>query len=139
MSGFVLDCSVTVSWAFEDENAPYAEAVLDSLTAQKAIVPGLWRLETVNALLAAERRRRIAPAQVDTFLRFLRTLPIRIDAGAESDPPLALAELARRHDLTAYDAEYLGLAIRENLPLATMDRQLAEAASRAGVASLAPR
>ena len=36
--------------------------------------------------------------------------------------------------MTSYDAAYLELAMRLGLPLATMDRQLADAATRAGVA-----
>ena len=42
--------------------------------------------------------------------------------------------LARRHSLSAYDAAYLELAIREGLPLATLDNDLRIAASIAGVA-----
>jgi predicted nucleic acid-binding protein len=41
-----------------------------------------------------------------------------------------LMTLARRHRLTVYDAAYLELALRENLPLLTLDARL-EAAMRA--------
>jgi predicted nucleic acid-binding protein len=41
--------------------------------------------------------------------------------------------LARTHHLSAYDAAYLELAIREGLPLATLDDDLRRAAARAGV------
>jgi predicted nucleic acid-binding protein len=42
-------------------------------------------------------------------------------------------QAGRKFGLTAYDAVYLETALREELPLATLDRQLATAASKAGV------
>ena len=45
-----------------------------------------------------------------------------------------LMALARARKLTVYDAAYLDLAIREGLPLATLDRQLERAALAEGVA-----
>lgn len=47
--------------------------------------------------------------------------------------PAALAALARRYALTAYDATYLHLALRLKLPLACKDTSLRSAATRAGV------
>ena len=41
--------------------------------------------------------------------------------------------LARRYQLSAYDAAYLELALRTGLPLATLDADLAKAATSAGV------
>jgi predicted nucleic acid-binding protein len=41
--------------------------------------------------------------------------------------------LAREHKLSAYDAAYLDLAIREGAPLATLDNGLRKAAKAAGV------
>ena len=46
--------------------------------------------------------------------------------------------LAREAHLTIYDATYLAFARQLNLPLATLDRQLADAAAAAGVALFAP-
>ena len=44
-----------------------------------------------------------------------------------------LMALARTNQLTAYDAVYLELARGKGLPLATLDRRLADAAAKAGV------
>jgi hypothetical protein len=62
--------------------------------------------------------------------RQLRSLPIE-DLGSGSDDQIL--ELARRHGLSAYDASYLALALDQNLPLGTSDRQLAAAALRESV------
>ena len=43
------------------------------------------------------------------------------------DDNFAVLSLAQRHNLTAYDAAYLELALREKAILATLDRRLAEA------------
>ena len=43
--GFVLDCSVTMAWCFDDEATPYTNGVRDSLAAMRAVVPSLWSLE----------------------------------------------------------------------------------------------
>ena len=45
--------------------------------------------------------------------------------------------LARTHGLTAYDASYLALAIRDGCALASLDRRLNEAAAAEGVAPFA--
>ncbi len=50
-----------------------------------------------------------------------------------------MRELLRRAlelGLTSYDAMYIDLALRENLPLATLDKGLRAAAAKAGVALL---
>ena len=44
--------------------------------------------------------------------------------------------LAERFELTLYDAAYLELAQRRNLPLASLDRDLLAASRRAGVETI---
>jgi predicted nucleic acid-binding protein len=130
---FVLDCSVTVSWFFEDEADAYAEAVEDSLASVTAVVPTLWHLEVANVLLVGERRKRTTTAKVTQFLTVLRTLPITTDDETVSRAWTDSLNLARIRDLSVYDAAYLELAIRRGLPLATLDDRLEDAAKAAGV------
>jgi predicted nucleic acid-binding protein len=132
----VLDVSVTMAWCFADEALAGTEAVLDQLTADEAVVPAIWPLEVANVMLVAERRRRLTEAQASRFLDLLQQLPISVD-----DSPTDLATVmaaGRRQELSSYDASYLVLAERLGAPLATLDRRLAEAASRAGVRLLVP-
>ncbi len=79
MTRFVLDCSMTMAWCFEDEAWPRADAVLAHLADGEALVPGLWPLEVANALAACERRERITTARIDELIGMLGSLPIRID------------------------------------------------------------
>lgn len=132
MTGFVVDASVAIAWLFEDEVTPETEAVLDRLSDQEAHAPGLWELEIANVVLSAERRGRISEIASAQIMERLRDLPIRINP---DNPRLHhLLEVARRYGLTSYDAAYLTLALQLNLPLATLDRDLAAAAGLADVA-----
>ena len=132
MTGFVVDASVAIAWLFEDEVTPETEAVLDRLSDQEAHAPGLWELEVANVVLSAERRGRISEIASAQIMERLRDLPIRI---SPDNPRLHhLLEIARRYGLTSYDAAYLTLALQLNLPLATLDRDLAAAAGLADVA-----
>jgi predicted nucleic acid-binding protein len=135
---FVLDCSLTVAWFFEDEMNRYAHAVEDSLSTAAAIVPGVWHLEVANALLMGERRSRATEAKVTTFLRLLAALPIALDDETAGRAWQQSLHLARSHRLSVYDAAYLELALRHGLPLATLDDKLAAAATAAGVPAYKP-
>ena len=133
MNRFVLDTSVAVSWFFEAEAGAYTDAVLESLTEWEAVVPSLWPLEVANVLLVAERRRRCSEAEAVRFIELLESLPIAVDDDTARRALHGTYQLAREHALTAYDAAYLELAMRLGVPLVTLDRQLAEAAVKAGV------
>lgn len=136
MSRFVLDASVALSWCFEDEADAAGDAVLRRLSVEAAAVPGIWPLEVANVLLAAERRKRITPAESGRFLHLLESLPIEVDAHAAARAPREILALARAHGLSSYDAAYLELAVREGIALATRDANLAAAAAGLGVPML---
>ena len=131
---FVLDASMTLSWAFEGESTPYTVAVLESLETVHAIAPALWAFEVANVLSIAERRGRMNAAALAAFLERLRLLPVAIEHRPATWLAQQILPLARAYRLSAYDAAYLELAIREGLPLATLDDDLRRAAAGAGVA-----
>lgn len=137
MSDLVLDASLTLQWFLEDESGrQYGLSILASLSSKRAAVPILWFYEVGNGLLMAHRRKRITIDQVDGFLTRLKALPI--DAAQQVPGEiLELPALAQKHSLTNYDAAYLALAMRLNLPLATTDADLRRAAAAAGVGMVA--
>jgi predicted nucleic acid-binding protein len=61
-------------------------------------------------------------------------LPIAIDADTAIRAWTDTLLLARAERLTLYDAAYLELAIRRDVELATLDRELRRAARKMGVA-----
>ena len=129
----VLDGSIALAWCFTDEWNEYSQSVLDALDTLTAVVPQLWRLEVANVLLVGERRKRSTQADTIQWTSFLAAFPIVIDDETASHAWQETANLARTHHLSAYDAAYLELAMRLNLPLATLDKQLKAAALTVGV------
>lgn len=135
----MLDGSMALSWAFEDERTSYSIALLSRLPAgEDAYVPSIWSLEVANAVLVGERRERISQQQADRFMTMLRTLLIQTDFITLALVGSDVLSLARSHRLSAYDASYLELAQRLSLPLATLDQRLREAAQSLGIALVLP-
>ena len=133
MSRFVLDTSVTMAWCFEDETTRYSEGVLDLLSTGEALVPSIWPLEVVNVLTHAERRRRLTRAKTAKFVTILRGLPISIDSEGLLRAFEEILSIALDRRLSAYDAAYVELAMREGVPLATLDLNMRKEAQAMGI------
>jgi predicted nucleic acid-binding protein len=130
-AGFVLDSSVALGAFFEDEQDDYSLAVWRSLAEAQAVVPALWHLEMGNILSRALKAGRITREALDQSWSQLarvglQTLPLQ---GEARHWTLRAADWG----LSAYDACYLDTALQQRLPLATKDKQLADAALRLGV------
>jgi predicted nucleic acid-binding protein len=130
---FVLDGSVTLAWLFQDEQDSYADAIIARLPDLEMLVPRLWHLEIANVLLVGERRKRCSQADTAQWLAYLARLPIVLDDETEIRAWSDTMNLARQYGLSAYDASYLELAMREGIPLATLDDPLKRAAQASGV------
>lgn len=126
MSGFVLDASVTLAWLFDDESHRVATDAFIALEKDGAIVPPLWHYEIRNALIVAERRKRLTHEDALERLEAVSELPIQVDDIADFDRAFVLA---RKYQLSFYDASYLELATRRKLPLASLDKHLVGAAT----------
>lgn len=134
MAAFVIDASTTLPWCFADEATEKTNALLARLRAgDEAIVPAHWPVEVANALLIAVRRRRISRQDATQFIEDIEVLPIRVDSTTKYVLRTRIFPLAEQYNLTIYDSAYLELAMREGLPLATLDDELRKAARAAGV------
>jgi predicted nucleic acid-binding protein len=138
LSTFVLDCSVTASWCFEDEAEGYADRVLESIQSNEALVPQLWLLELGNTMVMAERTDRLTEKETVRFLSLVESLPIQVTQWLNMDLSRLMVSLAREHQLSVYDANYLWLAMEEDYPLATLDESLQKACERSGVENYDP-
>jgi predicted nucleic acid-binding protein len=131
MNGIVVDASIAASWLLYDELSDAAEQVLEQMQEGKPIVvPSLWLLEITNVLFTAERRKRIDKKHRDAALDRIERLPITISSAPTAGDLKILRALAEKHQLTAYDAEYLRVAKELKLPLASLDKNLIAAALR---------
>jgi predicted nucleic acid-binding protein len=133
----VLDCSVVMAWAFEDESSALADRSLAIAAAGSAVVPGIWPFEVANALLVAQRRSLLSLAEAVRLLGLIDALDVEIDRSGATSSPAVAERVGREAGVSAYDAAYLELALRLAAPLATNDLALAAAAQKLGVATLA--
>ncbi len=124
----VLDASVTLAWIHEDERTPQVVAIARQSVKSGVVVRSLWASEIANAMLMALRRKRMTQAGLDEALATLRRLRLSFDHTPHDLVWRQMLPLAMKHGLTVYDATYLELAIRKQLPLATLDESLAAAA-----------
>lgn len=129
----ILDCSVAMSWCFADEATAESDALLEKISQQGAWVPNLWHLEVGNVLLQATKRGRITLSDRTAMLHLLRKLPLETDSQTCKQAFRESLNLAQHYQLSLYDAAYLELAIRKNLPLATYDKALISAGTNAGL------
>lgn len=126
----VVDVSALLGVILPDEDGSYAAATLQEVNADLAVVPSLFWFEIRNAVVMSERRNRLTIQQTAAFFADLALQPFEVDRQPHEATVL---NLARRHRLTVYDAAYLELAQRRQLPMATLDRELRAAAPHAGV------
>jgi predicted nucleic acid-binding protein len=132
---FVLDASVALAWLIDHPTPKFANHVRQMLLGgSRAVVPYLWQIEIANGFTVAERRGLMTTTQTGDALQNLDIISAHaIETSREMIGISGILAVAREFGLTAYDSTYLETARREGLPLATLDRQLASAASIAGV------
>jgi predicted nucleic acid-binding protein len=125
----VLDSSATLAWIFGDETTAPIRRVFNVVAEEGAIVPALWRLEVANSLTMAHRRGRIDADFRRAALADLALLDVTTDEQTDVHAWGRTLSVADHFRLTVYDAAYLELAQRRNLPLASLDADLRQAAA----------
>jgi predicted nucleic acid-binding protein len=128
MPDLVIDASVALKWALDDEDAvEQAVALRDAAIDGRArlFAPTLWMYELANGLVSAVRRRRLGERVGAQALGHLRAIGVEL---VDPDPAETYRE-AMRHGLSAYDASYVALARALDAPLVTGDRPLLRAVS----------
>lgn len=131
---FVLDASVSAVWALADESSTVADLAESRLRDEIALVPSLWWYEIRNLLVINERRQRMKAEDSARYLELLSSYPIQTDS-VEDDQ--LIFRFARQYRLSFYDAAYLAVAQRNRIPLATLGKELRDAALAAGIPILA--
>jgi predicted nucleic acid-binding protein len=132
----VLDASMALAWLIERADpaeATLARKAFNKVSASGAQVPALWYAEVANTLLVFERAKRLKEQASLSYLADLALLTITQDDLSPASRQPRVLDLGRMHNLSAYDATYLELAMRRATILATFDRKLAAAARTAGV------
>lgn len=118
----VVDCSVLSAVLFEE---PLRDEALQRLAGRALHAPTLIDYEIASVAL----KKRLQGWPTESMALALADYMAQAIELHRSDVP-AQCELARRYDLSTYDAAYLWLAAALKAPLATFDRRLGEAAQR---------
>jgi predicted nucleic acid-binding protein len=126
----VCDASVLASIAFGDLHSAEAQALVHL---QRLFAPSLLRYELAHIAV----RRSMIPGDDADRVRQAFTASLRVPVRLVEPSWHQVFELARAHGLSAYDASYLQVALALRVPLATLDRRLAQAADGLGIAARA--
>ncbi|MBL8415945.1 MAG: type II toxin-antitoxin system VapC family toxin [Propionivibrio sp.] len=118
----VVDASLLAACVFGEMERDAAEARLRGFILH---APGLIDYELTNVAVTRLRRNELTLENAVLALAEFSMMELERHAPV----PEEVATIASRYRLTAYDAAYLWLAGALKAPLATFDRQLANAAS----------
>lgn len=122
----VMDASALLALVLSEEEGPGTENILVGIIEKNGqiFVPPLFWYEVMNALVVALRRKRIRDEDLRDIEVNLSGLPVATDPIPPSFVRQRIREYAEKHDLSFYDASYLELALRNHLPLLTLDSHL---------------
>jgi predicted nucleic acid-binding protein len=133
----VVDSSFMVALLVHEEHSAFARARMKDLAGEPRVAPALVVWEAANVLWRKMRRAEISASERRELLEALQAFQTKLELPTPMTV-LALSAFADLHDLTAYDAAYLEMALRLDAPLATLDRPLTYAAKAEGLVVLSP-
>ncbi len=125
----VVDSNVVAYLYLPGEYTAAAEALLEQDSDWAA--PILWRSEFRNILAGYMRRKAITFEQANSLQREAESLLGGAEFEVES---LAVLELVRDSDCSAYDCEFIALAMKLDTKLVTMDKKLLRAFPKRAIA-----
>ena len=120
----LVDASIAVAWFAPEAGSEVALALLRS--PRRLVAPDFMLVEAGNAMWKKHRRREMQPADIDQALATLFTLGI--EWLPARDAIIEAGRLARHIAHPVYDCLYLALARLHDVPLATLDGRLSDAA-----------
>ena len=125
----VIDASIMVSYLMNDEDSSQSVPVITPLLTSPTHVPSLWVYEMASAFRIAEKRQRITSDDTRQYLAYLKILMIDHHHADSAE----IVDIARQTGLSIYDASYISLCLQEDLPLATLDKQMRKVAEELGI------
>ncbi|TAG26645.1 MAG: PIN domain-containing protein [Burkholderiales bacterium] len=138
---WVVDASVALAWVFETEGQSQRFAA-EIYHAQQAGVlklhtPAVFHAEIAYRLAKTGRAKKLKSV---TILEQAEVIAMAIDFTEHlgNSDCVTLTRFALEHNIQGYDAIYLALALEKRIGVATLDKGLASACRRAGVALYTP-
>ena len=128
VSSVVIDASLFGPLLIPDETPELHADLMPIMLEGRALVPQHWRLEIANIGVIALRRQRVSRDNMLAGMASIDGFKIETDDQTTNHSLGRTLELALKHGLTSYDAAYLELAQRRDVPIFTRDQRLADAA-----------
>lgn len=125
--GYVIDASAAIKLFIVDSLSEQAFALFELLTRDPSVVfyvPDLFFIECTNVLWKYVRWGGLNIDAARANLADLVALGLNVTSTA--DLTAAALEFAHQYGISAYDACYLALAARYDVPLITADEKLAQ-------------
>ena len=120
MTAFVVDASVAVEYLLHTQ---LGASIAELLEGDEMVAPEMLDAEVLSVLRRWTLQGRISAPDAESALdRLIHWPVVRV-----SNRALARDAWAYRHNVSAYDALYVALARRRNLPLLTADARLSRA------------
>ena len=122
----VLDTSAAMALFLQEEEGYQIEETLKELIASNGqiYVPSLFWYEVGNTLVRALNRKRLTIEELRGIEIDLSELPIVTDPLPDAAVRIRIREIAVSKKLTFYDAAYMELALRLQLPLKSFDKRM---------------
>ena len=134
----VVDASIAVAWCATNQATALTRAAFVDVATNGALVPSSFWYEVFHGLVRLERRGIVSRQEIEVFVADISQLDFSVDPARDTTEMVELYRLSQRARLNIYDAGYLELALRSDLPLATNDKALTQAARNAGAALFEP-
>ncbi|MDO8731343.1 MAG: type II toxin-antitoxin system VapC family toxin [Actinomycetota bacterium] len=128
----VLDASLALAYVMPDEDSSAASTLLVRIEEGPVLAPTIWIYEIASALRMGQVRSRLTSEMAESVLTTLAELHVEF----ENPNGHQLMRLSHQTGLTVYDASYIALCLKHQLPLASLDRRLVRAARDLGIVVL---
>lgn len=121
-----MDASVVLAIVLDE---PEKSGIVSVTRGTVLLAPGCLSWEIGNAFSAMLKRNRLTKAEVLKGLEVYAKIPVQ---SLNVNWKMAL-QLCDKHNIYAYDAYYLEVAIRGLVPLLTLDSRMAQVADIEGI------
>lgn len=126
MVAFVVDNSVAVAWVYPRQATEYTERLLELSAGGTLHTAFIWPAEFTNAASVMVNRGLLSDELGKEMMSMVEKFGFVVDRAPVDSSKLY--QICRQYRLSAYDAAYLELAMRMDIPLATRDAELRKAA-----------
>ncbi len=138
---WVVDASVALAWVFDspDEDKKYAAHLFMAQRSSviELLAPSVFHAEIAYRLTKTGRSKKLKSVSIVEQAELIAGAINSTEHLGNADC-ITLTRFAMEHNVQGYDAHYLAVALNKNIGVATLDKGLASACRRAGVALYLP-